>query len=400
MHSETIYFKNIQKQLHNHKRYIPCMLVDVDKLDKNIDILLNNFPKKSDLRIVVKSLPSIDLILYILKKTNTDKLMVFHQPFLTDLIPYLHEKSDVLLGKPMPVKTAAYFYENRSKNENFNPYHQIQWLVDTEIRIQEYINLAKQLNQQIQLNLEIDVGLHRGGFSSIDHLRKALNLIITNNKWVNFSGLMGYDPHVVKIPKILQSPRKSILKANRFYKSCKELIQNEFPNLWHENLTFNGAGSPTVNLHKNEDSPINDIAVGSCFVKPSTFDIPSLKEYKPACFIATPILKKFTNTSIPGIEKFSRFLNLFNSIHKQSYFIYGGYWKADFYYPKTIKQNALYGVSTNQTMINSPKKTLLKVDDFIFLRPQQSEFVFLQFGEILPLKNGKIQPEWQLLKNQ
>ncbi|MDO6673964.1 alanine racemase [Tenacibaculum sp. 1_MG-2023] len=389
-----MYFKTLNKELKNYQRAIPCLLVDLDILDENITEVISNFRKDTSLRVVVKSLPSFQLIEYILEKTLSNKLMVFHQPFLTDLTARLNNKANVLLGKPMPIKTVEYFYNNLPQQHNgFNPFTQTQWLVDTEKRIKEYINLAKQLNQKLRLNIEIDVGLHRGGFSSLKNLSKGLSLIENNQEFVAFSGFMGYDPHVVKLPTIIRSKKKALQLANQFYEQCKNLLQKEFPLLWNENLTFNGAGSPTLNLHKEQNSPINDIAIGSCFVKPTAFDIPSLKNYIPAAFIATPVLKTFSNTTLPGLETLK---NLFT---KKSAFIYGGFWKADYYYPKGIKQNNLFGASTNQTMINIPKNITLQVDEFVFLRPHQSEFVFLQFGEILPIRKGKIQKPWQLLNN-
>lgn len=388
------YFKILNKELKNYQRAIPCLLVDLDILDENIAEALSNFRKDASLRVVVKSLPSVQLIEYILEKTHSSKLMVFHQPFLTDLVARLGDKADILLGKPMPIKTAEYFYNNLPQEYNgFNPFTQIQWLVDTKKRIEEYINLAKQLNQKLRLNIEIDVGLHRGGFSSLKSLTKVLSLIENNQNFVEFSGFMGYDPHVVKLPKIIRSQKKALRLANQYYEDCKTLVKNDFPELWNENLTFNGAGSPTLNLHKEQNSPINDIAIGSCFVKPTTFDILSLKNYKPATFIATPVLKTFSNTTLPGLEKVKQIFS------KKSAFIYGGFWKADYYYPIGVKQNNLFGSSTNQTMINVSKNIPLQVDDFVFLRPHQSEFVFLQFGEILPIRNGKIQQPWQLLNN-
>ena len=389
------YFNNLNQQLRNHQRAIPCLLIDLDILDENIEKTQLNLSTNTNLRIVVKSLPSVELIDYILQKTNTSKLMVFHQPFLTDLASRLNNQKDILLGKPMPIKTAEYFYNNLpQQNNELNPFTQIQWLVDTQKRIEEYIDLAKKLHQKIRLNIEINVGLHRGGFSSLKDLEKVLQLIQENKEFVEFSGFMGYDPHVVKLPKIIRSEKKAFKLANQFYKKCKDLVKNDFPSLWKENLTFNGAGSPTLNLHKSTTSQINDISIGSCFVKPTTFDITSLKEYKPAAFIATPVLKKFKNTTIPGLE------NLKFLFKQQSIFIYGGFWKADYYYPKNIKENKLFGNSTNQALLNISNKTSLEIDDFVFLRPHQSEFVFLQFGEILPIRKGEIQNPWQLLKNK
>ncbi len=391
------YFENLNQSLKNEDRAIPCLVIDLDKLDKNIATLKANLPTTADFRIVVKSLPSWELIEYVMTKASTKKMMVFHQPFLTDLAGKLDGQADILLGKPMPVKTATYFYNNLPDNPNLNPYQQIQWLVDTQQRLQAYINLAKQLNQKLRLNLEIDVGLHRGGFSSPELLKSGLQLMVDNKEWVTFSGLMGYDPHVVKLPSIIRSQAKALQLANDFYEDCKTLIRNDFPDLWSEDLTFNGAGSPTIKLHQ-KDSPLNDISAGSCLVKPTTFDLPTLATYEPASYIASPVLKAFEGTTLPALENMKSLLNFFSSANQQSFYIYGGFWKADYCYPIGIKQNSMF-ISTNQTMLNAPSNVQLAVDDFVFLRPHQSEFVFLQFGNILTIRNGKVDSAWHILKN-
>jgi len=396
---DASYFQNLNQTLKNYNRAIPCLLIDLDQLDKNIATLKANINPKAAFRIVVKSLPCIELIDYLMQKAPTQKLMVFHQPFLTDLAARLDQQADILLGKPMPIKTASYFYDNLPDNpKDFNPYRQIQWLVDTDQRIQEYIELAKNLGQPLRLNMEIDVGLHRGGFGNKEQFVAGLKLVEQHKDTVIFSGLMGYDPPVVKLPSIIRSQEKALQIANDFYEECKAIIQQQFPTLWNEDLIFNGAGSPTINLHKS-NSPLNDISAGSCLVKPTTFDIPTLEEYQPASFIATPILKSFTNTTLPAMENLAGLLNLVNSNNKKSYFIYGGFWKADYCYPEGTQQNSIFGASTNQTMINAPSATELEVDDFVFLRPHQSEFVFLQFGNVLAIRGGKIVEEWQVLKN-
>lgn len=394
---EAKYFESLHQELKNQPRAIPFLIIDLDKLDQNIETLKSSIQPNVDFRIVVKSLPSPELINYVMQKAATKKLMVFHQPFLSHLSKIQDHSIDILLGKPMPIKTAAYYYQTLKTPNGFFPTKQLQWLVDTTQRVEEYIFLAKKINQKLRINLEIDVGLRRGGFTNLNDLKKALQLIQSNLESIEFSGFMGYDPHVVKLPKVIMSKEKALKKANDFYGKCIDLLKNEFPKLFHEQLTFNGAGSPTVTLHQNKNSHLNDISAGSCLVKPTTFDISTLGEYVPASFIATPILKKMKDTTIPGIEKMKGLLNFSNKKNRQSYFIYGGFWKADYYYPKGISENELYGSSSNQTMINSSAKKELEVDDFIFLRPHQSEFVFLQFGKILTLRNGKVIGGFSLL---
>lgn len=395
---EQAYFDRLNESLGNHPRAIPFLIIDLDRLDANIDYLKSSLGVGMDFRIVVKSLPSWDLLGHVMHRAKTQKLMVFHQPFLSDLAERLDAQADILLGKPMPIKTAAYFYESLSeKKRSFDAFRQIQWLVDTEERLLEYLALAKKLGKRLRLNLEIDVGLHRGGFAEIPHLAKALKIIQSNKSHLELSGLMGYDPHVVKLPALLRSVSKSLRLANSYYNKCKGLIKEEFSDLWNEDLTFNGAGSPTLDLHQNEESPLNEVSAGSCLVKPSTFDIPTLGTYQAAVFIATPVLKVFENTKLPGLESWMKVLNFFNKKHRYSYFIYGGFWKADYYFPKGISPNTLFGESTNQTMINAAQGRDLKVDDFVFLRPHQSEFVCLQFGNILLSRKGKIIGTWTLL---
>ena len=394
------YFEKLNNTLKQHHRAIPSLLIDLDILDENIEEFQRNFVHEKNFRVVVKSLPSLKLVKYVMNKMNTTNLMVFHQPFLSDLTKTLNNKADVLLGKPMPIKTAAYYFNNLPTiKNNFDPYKQIQWLVDTKERVLQYIELAQTLSRKLRLNFEIDVGLHRGGFQNISDLQNALELMKDNANYVEFSGFMGYDPHIVKIPKIIRSQKKSQKSSTEFYNDCKKLIEEKYPELWHDNLTFNGAGSPTVSLHNSTSSPLNEVAAGSCFVKPTTFDIPTLSNYKPACFISTPVLKKFDGVTIPGIENFKTILRFINTQNAQSFFIYGGYWKADYVFPEKLQQNSLYGDSTNQTMVNAPNNVDLDVDDFVFLRPHQSEFVFLQFGNLLIVRGNEIIDEWSLLNN-
>lgn len=398
-HIEAAYFQRLNTSLKEQQRAIPCLLIDLDVVDENIAALKAILNPKATLRVVVKSLPSFKLMQYIMERIGTNRLMVFHQPFLTDLFAQPIHDADILLGKPFPVKTAAYFYNHLPEGRGQkDPFRQVQWLVDTQARIKQYVDLAERVGQKIRLNLEIDVGLHRGGFKDETQLREALDLMLAHQSQVELSGFLGYDPHIVKLPQIIRPQKKSLRQSTRFYEQCKTVLKEGYPSLWRDDLTFNGAGSPTVSLH-TAASPLNDIAVGSCFVQPTAFDIPSLQAFKPACFIATPVLKKFKGTTLPGLEKWKVPLELLSKRNQQSFFIYGGFWKAEYCYPSGVRQNALFGPSTNQTMLNAPKSATLEVDDFVFLRPHQSEFVFLQFGEILAVRGNQIQERWELLKN-
>jgi D-serine deaminase-like pyridoxal phosphate-dependent protein len=48
-------------------------------------------------------------------------------------------------------------------------------------------------------------------------------------------------------------------------------------------------------------------------------------------------------------------------------------------------------------MLNGAKGIELEVDDFVFMRPTQSEFVMLQFGDLAIVRDGKIVDAWPVL---
>ena len=62
--------------------------------------------------------------------------------------------------------------------------------------------------------------------------------------------------------------------------------------------------------------------------------------------------------------------------------------------------NGVYGRSSNQEMLNGSTSIELEPDDWIFLRPTQSEFVFLQFGDIAVYDQGAIVDFWPVFAEQ
>src|SRR5690606_34233136 len=91
---------------------------------------------------------------------------------------------------------------------------------------------------------------HRGGISSQEQLIELLELIQQYPDALKLSGLMGYDAHVAKLPKILKSPDKSYQQSQQMYQRYKTILQQQFPNLCHEKLCFNGSGSLQFMLHR------------------------------------------------------------------------------------------------------------------------------------------------------
>lgn len=389
------YFLRLQSALHEAGLYRPTLVLDAERLTQNTNRLIQHIDSKFAYRIVGKSLPSLPLISHVRKQTGTDRVMVFHQPFL-NLIARQMPDSQLLLGKPMPVLAANRFYSFHT-NRKFNPATQLQWLIDSSERLREYSELAAALNQRMQIVLELDVGLHRGGFRDTEDVALAMTYL-QQDRYLQFAGFMGYEAHASKMPKLIGGPIAALAKAMKFYEQCVARAQSVLGEQFHpKQLTLNAGGSSTYQMYTASD-PCNELAVGSGLVKPSDFDVQYLQDHIPAAFIATPVIKALDRTEIPGLEEFSRLSALLNPNTERSFFTYGGYWKANPESPPGLSPNALYGRSTNQEMLNGSRSVKLRRNDFVFLRPTQSESVFLQFGDIAVFDGRHISSLWPVFQ--
>lgn len=389
------YFLRLQNALSEAGLYRPTLVLDAQRLQQNTGRLMHHISSKFAYRIVGKSLPSLPLIKSVRDQTDTDRVMVFHQPFL-NLIAREMPDSQLLLGKPMPVQAAKRFYSYHT-NRRFDPAKQLQWLVDSPERLREYSELAAALNQTMQIVLELDVGLHRGGFRESGDVGLAI-LQLKQDPHLKFAGFMGYEAHASKMPRLIGGPVQALSNAMKFYEQCVAAAQNVLGEHYRpEQLTLNAGGSSTYQMYTSKD-PCNELAVGSGLVKPSDFDVQYLQDHIPAAFIATPVIKALDKTLVPGLENFSGLQALLNPNTERSFFTYGGYWKANPESPPGLSTNALYGRSTNQEMLNGSTSVELKRDDFVFLRPTQSEFVFLQFGDIAVFDGRHISSLWPVFQ--
>lgn len=386
------YFSELNSMLRSNNIDSPVLMIDLDKLDRNIDRVVASVSKgkSKTYRIVTKSIPSPELVDYVSRRANTNALMVFHRPFLQALVK-INPEADILMGKPMPVAAAATFY--REHSGSFVPDKQLQWLIDTPNKLTQYLQLAQKEGLKLRVNLELDVGLHRGGFEAGEALGQALTIIKNNPKVLEFSGFMGYDAHLMGIPQFLV-PRE-IPKVKARYQACVTQLKQNFPILYNDKLCFNGAGSPTFRHYEN-DSLVNDLSAGSCLMKPTHYDLSILDDFENAAFIASPVIKRLQGGRLPTFEWTGPIIRNWDKNQQQIYFCYSGNWLAQNESPPGLTPHFAY-ISSNQQGYSASNSVDIDVDDFIFLRPTQSESVLLQFGDLVMMRNNKIMSRWPVL---
>ncbi|HEY5072744.1 MAG TPA: alanine racemase [Caulobacteraceae bacterium] len=380
------YFAGLEGALKRAGIAEPTLVVDRSRLDANVETVRAALsPTGLALRIVTKSLPAPGLLDAVLRGAGTRRLMVFNAVMLEEIAVFL-PGADVLLGRPLPAVQVAAFVRDHAGDTACaaNP----QWLVDSLRRLAQYAEIARALAAPMRINLEIDVGLHRGGFADEQSLAAALDQVMAE-PLIEIAGLMGYDPHAVGA----RSPAVEVEAVMARYAKARAVLA---VSLGRDpaGLTLNTAGSQTYALHLG-DTVANELAVGSAFVKPSHFDLPTLGAHVPAAFIAQPVLKAVDPALIPRLEAPAGELEALDPNTRRGFFLYGGYGDARPVSPPGLRFSPLYG---GRAMLTGSARVELDQDDFVFMRPTESEGVFLQFGDIAVYDGAEITQRWPTFK--
>ena len=211
------YFQQLNRVLQQAGTGMPQLIVDIQALNQNLQLVQQQLPSSLNARLVVKSLACLALLKHCSMQLNTQRFMLFHLPHLNTLFSVFPE-ADILFGKPMPIQAL----KNVEVLELKRTQSQVQWLIDSVARLQQYLDFAVQHQLRLNINVEIDVGLHRGGVKTTEELAELLTLIQQHPVRLKFSGLMGYDAHVSKIPVIIQSADRAYQQSQQSYQQLKE----------------------------------------------------------------------------------------------------------------------------------------------------------------------------------
>jgi D-serine deaminase-like pyridoxal phosphate-dependent protein len=99
------------------------------------------------------------------------------------------------------------------------------------------------------------------------------------------------------------------------------------------------------------------------------YDLETLAGHVPAAFIATPVLKATGPLMIPALDGKSKTFSWWDINKRETFYIYGGYWLAEYESPKGLRFNTALGHSANQENITGSPAVGLQVDDQVFQQP-------------------------------
>jgi D-serine deaminase-like pyridoxal phosphate-dependent protein len=392
------YFKQLGADLAAAGFGTPQIIIDLDRLDANADSIVGTIGGDR-YRIVEKSLPSLDVLGYIQARTGTNKFLLLHLPFLPALLAKF-PAAQVLVGKNQPIAAVTTFFDSLATSaDRADAASRVTFLVDSPTRVAELVALASSLGLALQVGVEIDAGLHRGGVRTPAELPPVLDGFVANPNAISFAGLLGYDGHIIGSPAAPGIEENAVRAAysavEAVFRASVSVIQSQFASLWKSNLIFNSGGSNTYPLHHG--GVVNDVATGGGMLRPNSYSNMFIGALQPALFIAAPVIAQFDAAEIPFVDDVGQSLEDGN----QSFSMYGGGWAAVFVYPRNLSLAPLVNdpenmnLVPNQTLIVAPGDITISPGDWIFHQPRVADAMF-QFQDILLVRGGRLQTQtWQ-----
>lgn len=372
----------------------PQIVIDLDRLDHNADEIVRGVGADR-YRIVEKSLPSLELLSYVSERTGSQRFMVMHFPFLPDILRAFRD-ADVMAGKPQPIAAVRQVFAAFAPVEHAGIAARVRFLADSVARAQELVALAQELGVVLQIAVDIDVGLHRGGVRRPSALPPVLKVIADNPDRAVFAGMLGYDGHVPETPSgpgLEQSAALATWRsATATYESFVDVVKTDFPELWRDDLVINSGGTQTYSLYTR--GPVNDVSCGGGMLRPGAYANTFISALQPAIFLAAPVIATFDTLELPFVKALSE--SLFADQH--GFTMYGGGWPAAIVWPPGVDAAPIVSDTPgrhqvpNQSWMTAPKSLNVAPGDWIFHHPAEADAMF-QFQYIRLVRGGRLSAE-------
>ena len=360
-------------------------LVDLDAIDRNLKLVGDTLGSNIALRLVAKSLPSVQLLEYMMLTACTNRVMTFTEGMTRDLLCRFGGDVDILLGRPAAVDAAARTFDTLDEHSpgGVNPTSTVRWLVDTEERMQEYSALGSERGVTLRIAVEIDVGLRRGGARNEDELLAMLD-VIDRSASLELTALMGYEGHFPFVPDGANPDREFDCVLRR-YADFVCAGRDAYPAMFDAPLVYNSGGSRTYHYYTDQlDTPVNEVAMGSAFSYPRNFSNIPETELRRATFLGTPVLKRTDPAEAPFAPGFLPGLAEDDPAYEVQFIVVGGGFPAEQLHPEGLVHNpvtsssgsdpdAVANLISNQAEWLGARATELAVGDLIFYHPWEGD---------------------------
>lgn len=391
----TLDYVKYKEALHQLRK--PCMLLDLNALDKNIELITQKVTGKK-IRIASKSIRSIEVLRYILQK---DSIFQGIMSYSGEEAIFLLEQgfNDILLGYPIwhieHIKALLLFSKQNKK---------VVFMVDSIAHVNHIHAIAESIDTTAHICIDIDMSvsyplLHFGVRRSPIHSWEQLNPLVEHIKSLStlkIVGIMGYEAQIAgvgdAVPKQPVKNRLIRLLKHHSIKIVKQRRERLVSKLIEEGIKLelvNAGGTGSLSSSSKE-TYVTEVTVGSGFYTPLLFDYYKSFRYQPALSFVLEVARKPTENIV--------------TCSGGGYMASGaiGWEKSPQpYMPKGLALTSLEGVGEVQTpLLTKHCVEPLELGDPIFFRHAKAGELCEHFNEMVLIRNNELVGQWKTYRGE
>lgn len=363
----------------------PILILDLAALDANLATIRAFAAGQGwDVRPALKSFRSPELCGYVMRSLARPLGLIFALREADAVVAASPRNTDLMTGwAPTYGELAGYL---RKKPPPKQRRHRMRILIDSVPLMRELARLARNSPRPlpIEVALELDVGMGRGGISDRTELADCLAILRVNRDRLQLSAVIGYDGHATLDGN--DAYRAAVAaQAQVIFRLRLAELAGLGAGLYDERtLVRNGPGSS--NYHNWVGGPINEISPGSAFMRARYLDTGFDQDGLAYALTFAGAVRRVTSdhpsvpvtgTTVPGATQEEIIVQAMGP-------------PDEIVRPDGVESDALSG---GPDALVIPKGSI-GLGDYVLYRPHQLEPAIVNFDQIVAVRNGKVRRRW------
>jgi D-serine deaminase-like pyridoxal phosphate-dependent protein len=363
----------------------PVLLLDLAALDHNTAVVVDFANRQRwAVRPALKSFRSPQLTSYLLRRLPRPRGLVFNLAEVDPIVAAAPRGTDLMLGYPPTVGELGAFLARRAPRGQRA--YRLRILVDSVPLMEELARLARRTPRRLPLDvaLELDVGMGRGGINDPSELRGCLDVLRAERRRLRLGAVLGYDGHATLTGT--RAYRQIVAaQAQSAYRRHLTALRGLGEDLYDERtLIRNGPGSS--NYRNWPGGPINEISPGSAFLLAGYlsggYDTDGLTPALAACGAVRRITGDHPSLPLTGTT-----LPRSNS---EEIIVQGVGDAGELAHPPGASGDELSGGGDALAV----PKGAVALGDYVVFRPTQTEVGIQRFNAIVAVREGRVRRRW------
>ncbi len=363
----------------------PVLLLDLAALDRNAKVVREFAEAQSwGVRPALKSFRSPGLIGYVLRRLPRPRGMVFSLREVDAILERSPAGTDLMTGYPPTFGELAAYLGARPPRRQRR--HTLRLLIDSVPLMEELARLVRTTRRRLPLDvaLELDVGMGRGGINDAAELEACLALLRAERRRLRLGAVVGYDGHAT-LNGDAGYRRLVASQAQQAYRDHLAALAELGGDLYDPDALIRN-GPASSNYRNWAGGPANEISPGSAFLFAGYlgggYDVEGLH---PALAMGGSVRRitgdhpsvPASGLAAPGADREEIIVQAVGA-------------PSEVVWPPGASEDTLSG---GGDAFSVPKGSV-KLGDYVLYRPAQTEVGIVRFAHLVAVREGTVRRLW------